>query len=116
MMPDVLEKLSGWIKRRDSGALVSVDQTAQNLAALDDAIWEAGIGDGRLPDVGSDNPFSNSVAETAGFSLHAGSNCREDPVVIMKILAHLDDKTSSGVTALLPECRAPPLAELLEGF
>ena len=40
----------------------------------------------------------------------------EDPVVIMKILAHLDDKTSSGVTALLPECRAPPLAELLEGL
>ena len=25
-----------------------------------------------LPDVGSDNPFSNSVSETAGFSLHAG--------------------------------------------
>ena len=25
-----------------------------------------------LPDVGSDNPFSNSVGETAGFSLHAG--------------------------------------------
>ena len=40
----------------------------------------------------------------------------EDPVVIMKILAHLDDRTSSGVTSLLPECRAPPLAELLEGL
>jgi hypothetical protein len=39
----------------------------------------------------------------------------EDPAVVMKILARLDDKTSSGVTALLPECRAPPLAELLEG-
>ena len=25
-----------------------------------------------FPDVGSDNPFSNSVGETAGFSLHAG--------------------------------------------
>jgi hypothetical protein len=25
-----------------------------------------------LPDVGSDNPFSNSVGKTAGFSLHAG--------------------------------------------
>jgi hypothetical protein len=40
----------------------------------------------------------------------------EDPMVIMKILAHLHDKTSSGTTALLPECRAPPLAELLEGL
>ena len=38
----------------------------------------------------------------------------EDPAVIMKILAHLDDKTSSGVTSLLPECRAPPLAQLRE--
>ncbi len=25
-----------------------------------------------LPDVGSDNPFSNFVGKTAGFSLHAG--------------------------------------------
>jgi hypothetical protein len=25
-----------------------------------------------LPDVGSDNPFSNSIGKTAGFSLHAG--------------------------------------------
>ena len=40
----------------------------------------------------------------------------EDPAVIMKILAHLDGKTSSGLTALLPECRAPPLAKLLEGL
>ena len=40
----------------------------------------------------------------------------EDPAVIMKILAHLDGKASSGETALLPECRAPPLAKLLEGL
>ena len=29
----------------------------------------------------------------------------EDPVVIRKILTHLDEKAT---TALLPECRAPP--------
>ena len=40
----------------------------------------------------------------------------EDSVVIQKILTHQDGKTSSGVTALLPECRAPPLAKLLEGL
>ena len=40
----------------------------------------------------------------------------EDSVVIQKILTHQDGKTSSGVTALLPECRAPPLAQLLKGL
>ena len=43
-------------------------------------------------------------------------SCIEDPVVIRKILAHLDDNASSEVTALLPQCRAPPLAELFKGF
>jgi hypothetical protein len=32
----------------------------------------------------------------------------EDPVVIQKILAHLDDNPTSAVSGLLPECRAPP--------
>jgi len=40
----------------------------------------------------------------------------EDPIVIGKILTHLDGKASSGVTALLPECRAPPQASLLKGL
>jgi hypothetical protein len=40
----------------------------------------------------------------------------EDPIVIGKILAHLNDKLSSVAIDLLPECRAPPLAELLEGL
>ncbi len=40
----------------------------------------------------------------------------EDPVVIQKILAHLNDNASPIATALLPECRAPPLAVLLKGF
>ena len=40
----------------------------------------------------------------------------EDPVMIRKILDHLDDNASSAAAALLPECRAPPLAELIEGF
>jgi hypothetical protein len=30
----------------------------------------------------------------------------EDPVVIRKILAHLDDKATTG---LLPDCRGPPI-------
>ena len=32
----------------------------------------------------------------------------EDPVVIQKILAHLDNTASSVATALLPDCRASP--------
>ena len=40
----------------------------------------------------------------------------EDPAVIKKILDYLDDNTPCITTALQPECRAPPLAELLESF
>ena len=40
----------------------------------------------------------------------------EDPAVIKKILDYLDDNTPCVTTALQPECRAPPLAELLESF
>ena len=40
----------------------------------------------------------------------------EDPIVIGKILTHLNDKLSSAAIDLLPECRAPPLGELLEGL
>jgi hypothetical protein len=36
----------------------------------------------------------------------------EDPIVIGKILTHLNDKLSSVTIDLLPECRAPPRAEL----
>jgi hypothetical protein len=32
----------------------------------------------------------------------------EEPAVIQKILAHLDDSTTSAAQGLLPECRAPP--------
>jgi len=32
----------------------------------------------------------------------------EDPAVIQKILAHLDNIASSAATALLPDCRASP--------
>jgi len=32
----------------------------------------------------------------------------EDPAVIKKILAHLDNTASSAATALLPDCRASP--------
>jgi len=32
----------------------------------------------------------------------------EDPAVIQKILAHLENTASSAATALLPDCRASP--------
>jgi hypothetical protein len=34
--------------------------------------------------------------------------CIEDPVVIEKILTHLNEKAASATTGLLPESRAPP--------
>ena len=34
--------------------------------------------------------------------------CIEDPAVIAKILAHLDEKTATVENARLPQCRAPP--------
>ena len=36
----------------------------------------------------------------------------EDPAVIHKILAHLDDKATSSAAALLPDCRASPVVGL----
>ena len=36
----------------------------------------------------------------------------EDPAVIQKILAHLDDNATSAVTVLLPDCRASPTVGL----
>jgi len=36
----------------------------------------------------------------------------EDPEVIRKILAHLDEKVTSAAAGLLPESRAPPAKEL----
>jgi len=38
--------------------------------------------------------------------------CVEDPVVIDKILTHLDSKGAWGVARRLPPCRAPPQASL----
>jgi hypothetical protein len=38
--------------------------------------------------------------------------CIEDPVVIAKILTHLDNKAACGVARRLPPCRAPPQASL----
>jgi hypothetical protein len=36
----------------------------------------------------------------------------EDPAVIQKILAHLDDNATSAATALLPDSRASPTVGL----
>ena len=38
--------------------------------------------------------------------------CIEDPVVIEKILTHLERKAAGGPTRRLPPCRAPPQASL----
>jgi hypothetical protein len=38
----------------------------------------------------------------------------EDPAVIKKILAHLEDKATSVATGLFPESRAPPQIDLLK--
>ena len=38
--------------------------------------------------------------------------CIEDPAVIQKILAHLDDRAGPADLSLLPECRAPPATGL----
>jgi hypothetical protein len=38
----------------------------------------------------------------------------EDPVVIRKILDHLDEKAATAVTARLPPCRAPPATGLFD--
>jgi len=40
--------------------------------------------------------------------------CIEDPVVIDKILTHLDEKAASAGTGLLPQVRAPPQAGLFD--
>ena len=40
--------------------------------------------------------------------------CIEDPAVIQKILAHLDDIASPADLSLLPECRAPPATRLFD--
>jgi hypothetical protein len=37
----------------------------------------------------------------------------EDPMVIRKILAHLDEKAASVATGMMPQCRAPPPTGLL---
>ena len=38
----------------------------------------------------------------------------EDPVVIQKILAHLDDRAGPADLSLLLECRAPPATGLID--
>ena len=38
----------------------------------------------------------------------------EDPMVIDKILTHLNEKVASAGTGLLPQVRAPPQAELFD--
>jgi len=53
--------------------------------------------------------FENSFETSAAYpGDHAGIiACIEDPGVMRKILAHLDEKVATAVTAQLPPCRAP---------
>ena len=41
--------------------------------------------------------------------------CIEDPVVITKILAHLNEKAAAAIPGLIPQGRAPPQADLFAG-
>jgi hypothetical protein len=70
----------------------------------------------RIAGVGQKESFeqTNKRSECASFVKVIASI--EDPAIIKKILDYLDDNTPCVTTALQPECRAPPLAELLEGF
>jgi len=47
----------------------------------------------------------NGNVDTTGVKIIASI---EDPAVIQKILAHLDNTARSAVAALLPDCRASP--------
>jgi formate dehydrogenase maturation protein FdhE len=60
---------------------------------------------------------ANSLKQLFNIDIETCSECGgevkiiasiEDPVVIRKILAHLDDKAASVATGLMPQCRAPP--------
>jgi hypothetical protein len=54
---------------------------------------------------------ANKCSECASFVMAVASI--EDPVVIQKILAHLDDNATFAAAELLPDCRASPTAGLL---
>jgi hypothetical protein len=43
-----------------------------------------------------------------------GPGLGEDPTIVQKILAHLDDNATSAATALLPNCRASPTVGLFD--
>jgi hypothetical protein len=62
----------------------------------------------RIAAVGQLRPFeqTNKRSECASFVKEIASI--EDPTVIQKILAHLDDNATSAATALLPDWRATP--------
>ena len=61
---------------------------------------------GDMPDIETCSECSGTLKVIA---------CIEDPAVIKKILAHLDEKVASAGTGLLPECRTPPRRGLFDG-
>ena len=67
----------------------------------------------RITAVGHEQSFEQTYIgrEFAGFINVIASI--EDPAVIQKILAHLEDNATSAATALLPDCRASPTVGLL---
>jgi hypothetical protein len=66
--------------------------------------------------VGQEQSFEQAKTCSEFASLIKLNTSIEDSAVIQKILARLDDNTPCVTAALQPECRAPPLAELLESF
>ena len=66
--------------------------------------------------IGQKEPFepTNICSECASFVKLIASI--EDPVVIRKILAHLDEKAAAVAKGRLPQCRAPPSVGLVEAF
>ena len=53
------------------------------------------------------DPKTSKIIEECGGNVTIIASI-EDPAVIQKILAHLDDNATSAATSLLPDCRASP--------
>jgi hypothetical protein len=69
------------------------------------------ISEGFWSGVGQEQPFEQTMVFTECSGSVNLTASIDDPVVIIKILAHLDEKAA---TARLPECRAPPATGLFD--
>ena len=83
--------------RKKSYSADEADQSAAGIRAS--MTWAQRLKRGFNIDIETCSECGGDVRIIAGI---------EDPVVIQKILAHLDNTASSAATALLPDCRASP--------